>query len=296
MFGKALFPTDFSAYANSVFACLPDLKVAGVGVVVLVSVIRGSDVPMPETINQEALARVKWSVQEQMNIARMAREGQGLRVITRVEYGSVSEQVMKVADEERIDLIVLGAQGKSLSEELLLGSTAQSVLRQAAVPVLILKAQVVRHMGHVECRNMCVNVFSRILHPTDFSECAKQAFQIVRRLSTFGAGEVVLVHVQDERSLRHASAQQIAAFDEEDKSRLEQMSRALLMKGIRSELRLLHGHPVREILRVTQEERASLLVLGTRGRSAIQEILTGSTAENVVRLARCPVLAVPCSA
>ena len=43
MFSKILFPTDFSAYANAVLAYLPDLKAAGVGIVVLLSVIRSSD-------------------------------------------------------------------------------------------------------------------------------------------------------------------------------------------------------------------------------------------------------------
>ncbi|MCC7207733.1 MAG: universal stress protein [Anaerolineae bacterium] len=295
MFGKVLFPTDFSAYANTVFACLPDLKAIGVGMVVLVNVIRSNDVPMPETINQESLNRVRWSIQEQLNIAQMALEGHDLRVNSRIEYGSVSEQIVKVATEERVDLIVVGAQGKTLSEELLLGSTAYSVLRQSAVPVLVLKANVVRDMGHVKCKGICSGAFSHILHPTDFSECATRVFQIVRQLKSCGVEEVVLLHVQDERALRHISSEQLSVFDLEDTERLKQMSRALSLKGIGSRLMLRHGHPVREIVRASEEEEVSLLVIGTRGRSAIQEILAGSTAENVIRLARCPVLAIPCS-
>lgn len=54
MFDRALFPTDFSDYANSVLACLPDLKTAGLREVVLLHVIRGSDVPLPETVNRDS--------------------------------------------------------------------------------------------------------------------------------------------------------------------------------------------------------------------------------------------------
>jgi hypothetical protein len=88
MFSRALFPTDFSDYANSVLACLPELRDAGLREVVLLHVIRSSDVPMPETVNRESLERVRWGAEEHLNIARMALEGQGLRVRARIEYGS----------------------------------------------------------------------------------------------------------------------------------------------------------------------------------------------------------------
>ena len=54
MFSKILFPTDFSAYANAVLARPADLKAAGVGIVVLLSVIRSSDVPTPERSTAKA--------------------------------------------------------------------------------------------------------------------------------------------------------------------------------------------------------------------------------------------------
>lgn len=292
MFAKALFPTDFSAYANTVFTCLPDLKSAGLRVVVLVSVIKESDVPMPETMNREDLKRVEWSVRERLNIARMALEGQGFRVFTHVRYGSPAEQILRVAEEEQVNLIVIGAQGKTLGQELLLGSVAYEVVRGANAPVLIEKAQIVRDMGHVKCQLACQEMFSRVLHPTDFSECADAAFQVVKRLKSAGAQEVIVLHVQDERTMQHRPPEQIAAFDAEDTERLERLCRALRMFGLQARPLLRHGHPVRETLRVAEEVDPSLIVLGSRGRSALQEILIGSTFENVLRLSRHPVLVV----
>lgn len=292
MFTKALFPTDFSAYANTVFTCLPDLKSAGLQIVVLVSVIKDSDVPMPGTMNREDLKRVEWSVQERLNIARMALEGQGLRVFTHLRYGSPAEQILRVAEEERVNLIVIGAQGKTLGQELLLGSVAYEVVRGTMVPVLIEKALVVRNMGHVECQLACQEMFSRVLHPTDFSECADAAFQIVKCLRSTDTQEVFLLHVQDERAMRHRSPEQIIAFDNEDIERLEKLCRALRMFGLQARFLLRHGHPVRETLRVAEEENISLIVLGSYGRSAFREIVTGSTFENVLRLSRRPVLVV----
>lgn len=292
MFARVLFPTDFSAYANAVFACLPELKAAGMAVVVLLVTIRGSDVPLPETVNRESLERVRWSAEEQLYIARMALEGQGLRVISRVEYGSPAAQIVRVAEEERVDLIAMGAQGKTVAQELLLGSVAHEVVRRASVPVLIQKFDVVRKLGHVECRRVCASMFKRVLHPTDFSECADAAFQIVKRMKAVGTEEVILLHVQDERVMTHRPVEQIAAFDQEDMRRLERMRRDLLLYGLPSQVMIRHGMPFREVLNVANEQDACLIVLGSQGRSALQELLTGSTLDNVVRLSRQPVLVV----
>jgi len=98
MFARVLFPTDFSAYADSVLACLPDLKSVGLHEVVLLSVIRPSDVPMPETINRESLEYWRWSLEEKLNVAKMALEGKGLRALTRVEYGNPVEQIVQIAE------------------------------------------------------------------------------------------------------------------------------------------------------------------------------------------------------
>lgn len=292
MFARVLFPTDFSAYANAVFACLPELKAAGMAVVVLLVTIRGSDVPLPETVNRESLERVRWSAEEQLYIARMALEGQGLRVISRVEYGSPAAQIVRVAEEERVDLIAMGAQGKTVAQELLLGSVAHEVVRRASVPVLIQKFDVVRKLGHVECRRVCASMFKRVLHPTDFSECADAAFQIVKRMKAVGTEEVILLHVQDERVMTHRPVEQIAAFDQEDMRRLERMRRDLLLYGLPSQVMIRHGMPFREVLNVANEQDACLIVLGSQGRSALRELMTGSTLDNVVRLSRQPVLVV----
>jgi nucleotide-binding universal stress UspA family protein len=222
----------------------------------------------------------------------MALEGKGLRVLTRVEYGNPVEQILAVAADERVDLIVMGAQGMTAAQELLIGSTTYEVVRRAQLPVLLQKMEVVRELGHVQCSRMCEHIFSRVLHPTDFSDCATEAFQVVKRLKAAGTTHVTVLHVQDERTMRHRPAEQIAAFDREDTERLQKLCNALQLFGLPAEPMLRHGIPFRETLRTADEIGASLIVLGTRGRSAVQELLAGSTFENVVRLSRQAVLVI----
>jgi nucleotide-binding universal stress UspA family protein len=292
MFARVLFPTDFSAYADSVLACLPDLESAGLRELVLLSVIRRSDVPMPESVNRESLEYWRWSLEEKLNIAKLAMEGKGLRVQTRVEYGNPAEQIVSVSEDERVQLIVMGAQGATAAQELLIGSTAYEVMCRATLPVLLQKFEVVREMGHVTCRRVCEHAFERVLHPTDFSDCAEAAFQVVKHLKAAGAREVILLHVQDERAMTHRTPQQLAEFDRHDTERLEALSRALSMFGLQAKTVLRRGLPFQEALAVADELEISLIVLGSQGRSAVREMLAGSTFENVARLSRQPVLVV----
>jgi nucleotide-binding universal stress UspA family protein len=53
---------------------------------------------------------------------------------------------------------------------------------------------------------------------------------------------------------------------------------------------LAKGNPHREILRVAEEQKADLLVVGVHGRGTIDRVLFGSTAQHLVRQASCPVL------
>ena len=61
---------------------------------------------------------------------------------------------------------------------------------------------------------------------------------------------------------------------------------------VRVEHRLVEGETATEILRLGQEMKCDLIVLGTHGRTGLGRLLMGSVAERVVRKARCPVLTV----
>ncbi|MGQ9457090.1 MAG: universal stress protein [Anaerolineae bacterium] len=293
MFRRVLFPTDFSAYATAVMDCLPEWKAAGLQEVLLLGVIRPSEVPLGGSLDRDILEEVRWGAEQRLRLARLALEGQGLVVRTRLEVGPPASTIVRVAEEERVDFIAMGAQGESLVQELLLGSVAHQVVRMARVPVLVEKFDVVRSLGHVECRRRCAGTFQKVLHPTDFSACADAAFQVVKRLRAAGTREVVLLHVQDERIMSRRPPEQLAEFDCEDLARLETMRSALVLYGIpQVKVLLRYGIPFVETLRVSEEEEVCLIVLGSRGRSPIAELFTGSTFENVVRQSHWPVLVV----
>jgi nucleotide-binding universal stress UspA family protein len=139
----------------------------------------------------------------------------------------------------------------------------------------------------------------KIVHPTDFSECATQAEAVAADLARQLDGELVLVQVLVEAPLYSEgfiSRRQVqTVFDAQRKwteQTLEARAEQLRQSGIKTSWRVQTGAPFEEIVRTAEEERAGMIVMGTHGRSGLNHLLLGSVAERVIRLAPCPVLTV----
>jgi nucleotide-binding universal stress UspA family protein len=89
---------------------------------------------LPE-VDQEYLI----SLVEKLNAVKEELEEEGLKVKIYLKYGNIPKQIVGVADEEKVNLVVMGAHGKGLLSEILLGSVSTDVIRQASCPVLIVK-------------------------------------------------------------------------------------------------------------------------------------------------------------
>jgi nucleotide-binding universal stress UspA family protein len=78
----------------------------------------------------------------------------------------------------------------------------------------------------------------------------------------------------------------------EAKEAASEVAKTLNDVGIKTNVRIEQGLPLHEILRVEIEEDADLIVIGSHGRSNIEEMLLGSVSENVIRKSKAPVLVV----
>lgn len=139
----------------------------------------------------------------------------------------------------------------------------------------------------------------KILHPTDFSECATQAEAVAVDLARKLDAELVLVQVLVEAPLYSEgfiSRRQVqTVYDAQRKwseEALEARAEQFRQSGIKASWRVRFGAPQEEIVRTAGEEGAGMIVMGTHGRSGLNRALLGSVAERVIRLAPCPVLTV----
>jgi nucleotide-binding universal stress UspA family protein len=143
-------------------------------------------------------------------------------------------------------------------------------------------------------------MFEKILFPTDFSDVAKKALRFVKQLKEAGGNEVILVHVIDQSSLETLSAIRSVPdyltiekdLEERASEELGFIENELKEIGYKVTARIEKGFPLREVLRIAVEENPSVIVVGSHGKSNIQEMLLGSVSEKVVRKAKNPVLVV----
>ena len=141
--------------------------------------------------------------------------------------------------------------------------------------------------------------FEKILTAIDFSESSDFAFEYALTLAKQFQAELTIMHVINEPvDLRgfyvpHISFEQLEKEIEDGAERMmEKFSQTKMGDFTRYTTTVVAGIPYEEILRKAGETGASLIVLGTHGRTGIDHLIFGSTAERVVRGATCPVLTI----
>jgi nucleotide-binding universal stress UspA family protein/quercetin dioxygenase-like cupin family protein len=135
-----------------------------------------------------------------------------------------------------------------------------------------------------------------ILHPTDLSDSSRHAFQVACTMARDYQARLILFHVipapggcvMPERAPNPLHS----AESQESLKRWHFAWPEPLDPEVRVEHRVAEGDPLQEILRLARAETCDLIVMGTHGRTGLNRWLAGSVAEEVVRKAACPVLAV----
>lgn len=145
-----------------------------------------------------------------------------------------------------------------------------------------------------------MSLFQKILVPTDFSPHAEVALRLACELAKSNEAALCIVHVQDilltslPEGMTYYDTAALAHMRNELAARLGQVQRDVIATGVRQvETKLVEGQPFREIVRVAEESKSQLIVMGTHGRTGIAHVLLGSVAERVVRRSPCPVITVP---
>ena len=138
-------------------------------------------------------------------------------------------------------------------------------------------------------------MFKKILYPTDFSSASEKGLEYIKKLKEAGTEQVILLHVIDSRTLN-----EVRFYDgleeklkEETREDMAALAKQISKLGLEVESHIRVGVPFREILNMEKEDGGiSLLLLGSHGRSNIEEMLLGSVTEKVVRKCTKPVLVV----
>ena len=202
---------------------------------------------------------------------------EGIAVELDVRFDKPSHAIVQAATERGCGLIVIGRTGESALERLLVGSTAERVLRTAPQMVLV--------VGKKE------GPWTRVVAPIDFSASSKDSLKLAGVLARGEGASLDVLHAYEYAGLAQiASATAISTtttfqqeIEDQARRELDKSIEEAELEGLSVERHLRVGLAAEEICALAEEVDADLIVMGSVGRSGFKRLLLGNTAERVVR-------------
>jgi len=210
--------------------------------------------------------------------ARQLADREGVHILTNLEQGEPYERIVRVAEEENCDLIVMGRRGKGTVERGLMGSVTARVIGHTGKDVLV-----VQEGGELSWEN--------ILLATDGSAYCDNALARALEIAQERHGKlnaVSVVYTNDEfYALGQKEMKEL--YQEADKV-LDKVRKWAGDLGVQNELFVREGEPHQAITELAGELPATLIVMGSHGRKGLTRLLMGSVTERVIGYSDCPVL------
>jgi nucleotide-binding universal stress UspA family protein len=209
--------------------------------------------------------------------------------------GRPFEEICRLAREIDIDLIVIATRGHTGLKHLVLGSTAERVVRYSPCPVLVIRESDSRKKPAPQ-----LATFRKILVPVDFSDCSMKGLGYAKALAREFKAKLILLHsialeyyVASDEYARYDLPRLMEQTDKAAKQQMRELVQQTNWNGIEVETALQNGHAGQQICAEASDRKADLIAISTHGRTGFKHVFLGSTAEYVVRHASCPVLVVP---
>jgi nucleotide-binding universal stress UspA family protein len=217
--------------------------------------------------------------------ARLAQT-HGITVHPEVVVGRVYQEIAERAGAWGAALTVIGGHGEHFFRDLVLGATAQKVVRHNEGPTLVVKQGAAQPYG-------------RVLVPVDFSPGSGAALQAARRLVPEAA--ITILHAFElpfEGKLFYAGVDRevveryVQAARREAQADLDAFLREWGAEGERPGTRVVHGYAPEVIVNTERQDAFDLVAVGAHGRSELARFVLGSVSLHVVMEAPCDVLVV----
>jgi nucleotide-binding universal stress UspA family protein len=197
------------------------------------------------------------------------------RIRVLVREGAAPDEIIRVAEEERVDLILMPSRGLGATPNPLIGSVASRVAEASTTPVMLIHAQ---HGDLPLTIDQCAS-YRRVIVPLDGSPRSREALTVARQL--------VCRHNLPMRLL-HAAPKPVPAGTRRILDAEAERMRAL---GIDCDVEIVTQQVVPAILAAAGP--GDIIVMTSHGAGGVRHWLMGGVAEKVVAMARTPVVLVP---
>jgi len=199
----------------------------------------------------------------------------------RVATGDPHRELLMIASEEHVEAIVAGSSGKGPADRMFVGSVSERLARDAGIPSLTLRFDMLR--AAEDPADLARHFARMLLVPTDFSATAARALNVALSFPKQAVGAMRILNVI------HGPG----APEDDTDAQLRKLAEIAKGRGVHATPVVGHGAPEKAILAEIDTSGITGVVIGTRGRSPLQEALLGSVSMTLIRQASVPVLVVP---
>ena len=231
--------------------------------------LQAPDTLAPPMVNLELMQAQETAAKERLEARKAEAAGEGVTLEPRVRSASSAyEGILEEAGELRPDLIIMGRHGYTGLTRLLMGSVTARVIGHSPCHVLVAPREVPLS-------------FKRLLVASDGSPFSEAAWTEALSLAkTMGSDLIGVAVAASDRDIPVAT--QVVRTLEEEASQ----------QGITLDTMIPMGRPEEGIVKAADFKGASLIIVGSHGRTGLKRLLMGSVAERVIGDAKCPVLVV----
>lgn len=268
---RILVPTDFSAHADNALKVAAQIAKKTNGEIFLLHMLE-----IPNQMNDAITGSA--GIPEAMLFIKKATETlqkkkdkdflKGLKVTESVKFESAFEGTLSFSKANKIDLIVMGSNGVSGIEEVLIGSNTEKIVRLSDVPVLVIK------------KNTTEFKPSNFVFASDFSKEIKKPFKKMIKFASLFNAKLYLVMICTPNSFKPTALSEQIINDFMSNFDIQNYSTHIyndvnIEKGIRN---------------FSNSVNADLIGLCTHGRTGLAHFFTGSISEDLVNHAVKPVI------
>lgn len=291
LYHKILVPLDGSTLAEQVLPHLRRLATPIDTTFVLVNVINSANYVATHSryLPPDYFTRLRISAEEYLAEQGRPLEQAGFRVETHVADGDAAGSILHVAATTQADLIAMTTHSRSGFVRWALGSVAERVVSETALPVFLVR----------ETTTLPTDKLHRILVPLDGSALAEQALPTAGALAKATGAELLLLQViqplddRNQEILFKDDVEAQSAFAEwraNAAAYLHEKAQPFQAVGVPCLYKVELADVAPTIIDTAETERIDLLVMSTHGRSGLRRWVYGSVANKVLRGVTCPLL------
>ena len=196
----------------------------------------------------------------------------------KVIENSPTEAILAEAEARDVGLIVMGTTGKSGMKRFTMGSVAESVTREAKVPVLTVRDKKWALAAEPK--------LERILVPVNYTQGAMDALETAACFAQVVGAKLIVTHIVESDDYNESSA----------KEQLCQWVPARTQGKCEFETVVRQGNAAEQIVQLAASEHADMVVIAAVHKPFLETTIIGTTSERVMRHASCPVMIVPAQA